>query len=147
MGLIARADLRLDPQAPAAVLDIAVEPAQQIGLERGEHRVAVALEDERLRLVEPVDYGLAGAAAEGPTHEPLDLDRPGRSDVEEAGDPRVDLVCADPQPLKLVAGEQPPIRQREGFAQRGEQAPRRALEEARDVAPTSRSGAWRLTAT
>ena len=134
LRLPARSELGLDPQAATAVLDVAVEPAQDIDLERREHGLTVALEDECLRLVQAVDDRLGRAAAEGPPDQPLDLHRAGRPDVEKAGEPRVYLVGTDAQPLELVLGEQPPFGQGQRLAQRRDERSRRAIEEPRDIA-------------
>jgi hypothetical protein len=85
LRLPADPELRLDAQPPPVMVDVAVAPAQDVGLHRREHGLAVALEDERLRLVQAVDLGLAEAAAERPAYQPLELDRAGRAHVEVGG--------------------------------------------------------------
>ena len=50
---------RTRPQRAPAMLDVAVHPAHHVALQRREQRLAVALERERPRLVQPVDDGLA----------------------------------------------------------------------------------------
>ena len=94
LRLPAHAALRLDAQAAPAVLDVAVGPAQHVAFERREHGLAVALEDERPRLVQAVERGLAGTAAERATHEPLQLDPARGAHVEVARQARVSLVGA-----------------------------------------------------
>jgi hypothetical protein len=94
--------LGLDPQNAAMMLDVAVDPAKHVSLQRRQHGLAVALEDERARLVQPIDRRLAQSATEGPSDEPLQLDAPRGSRGQELDDPRVGLVGANPNPLEVT---------------------------------------------
>ena len=94
LRLPARAGLGLDPQRPAAVLDVAVHPAHHVALQRRQHRLAVALEHERPRLVQPVDQRLAEAPAERPAHQPLQLHPARLADRQVVGQTGVGLVGA-----------------------------------------------------
>ena len=89
------------------MVDVAVAPAQHVGLQRREHGLAVALEDERLRLVQAVDLGLAEAAAERPSHQPLEFDRAGGTHVEVGGQARVGFVGPNTQRLEARQRQHP----------------------------------------
>jgi hypothetical protein len=83
------------------VLDVSVHPAHHVSLQRRQRRLAVALEHERARLVQPVDERLAEAPAEGPAHQPLQLHPARLSDRQVVGQARVGLVGPDPRALQI----------------------------------------------
>ena len=101
LRLPARAQLRLDPQRPPTVLHVAVDPAHDVALERRQNSLAVALEHQRSRFVQPVDLWLAERPAESPAHEPLQLDATRGTNGQEIRQPRVGLVGAHPRALEL----------------------------------------------
>ncbi len=101
LRLPARADLRLDPQRPAAVLDVPVHPAHHVPLQGRERRLAVALEHERPRLVQPIHLRLADAPTKSPAHQPLQLHPAHLADRQVVGQTRVGLVGAHPRALQL----------------------------------------------
>ena len=82
------------------MVDVAVAPAQHVRLQRREHGLPVAFEDQRLRLVQAVDLGLAQAAAECPSHQPLQFDRAGGTHVEVGSQAGVGFVGPYTQGLK-----------------------------------------------
>lgn len=102
------------------LLDVAVTPAHHVRLERRELGAAVALEDERLRLVQLVDVWFAEAAAEPAPHEPLDFRGSSRTGGEERADARVRLVRAHAQTLELGDGKLPSLIPARRTAQRRE---------------------------
>ncbi len=109
--------LGLDPQEAAVVLDVAVDPAQHVPLERRQHCLAVALEDQRARLVQPVDLRLAQTATEGSPDEPLKLDAPCGSRGQELDQSRVSLIGANAKALQLTGLEERRIAEGECLAE------------------------------
>src|SRR6185437_1400362 len=83
LRLPADAELGLDPQRAAPVLDKTIHPTHHVALQRREQGVAVAFESQRARLVQSIDAGLAQTAAEGSTDEPLQLDSSRRTHAQE----------------------------------------------------------------
>ena len=97
------------------MLDVTVDPAQHVPLQRRQHRLAVALEDQRSRLVQPVDRRLPQPAAESPPHEPLQLDSPGGSRGQELDQPCMSLIGENAHTLQLVRLQERRITKREGL--------------------------------
>ena len=98
LRLPARAGLRLDPQRAAAVLDVAVHPAHHVALQRRQRRLAVALEHERARLVQPVER----RARRGPGRT--------RGGSATAAQPRAPGGPAGSQPGARAPGRRAPVR-------------------------------------
>ena len=96
------------------MLDAALAPAHHVALQRREHRLAVALEHERPRLVEPVHGRLAESPAERPPHKPLQLDAPRGPDVQVVREERVQPIGMHPRALELGGAEHAPVANREG---------------------------------
>ncbi len=112
LRLPARPELRFDPQRPRPVLDPAIHPAQHVALQRRQDGLAVALEHQRPRLVQPVHLRLAQVAAERAAHQPLQL-RPGRGTrVEVVGEARVRLVGPHSRALQLGGAQQAAVARR-----------------------------------
>ena len=115
------------------MLDVAVHPAHHVALERREHRLAVALEDQRARLVQPVDVRLAEAPAECPADEPLELHPTGLSHGQEVRKAGMRLVGADTGLLQLGHAQEAPVTCGECAFEAFPPLPRVLLGYARDI--------------
>src|SRR5260221_437314 len=109
LRLPARPELRLDPQRPTAVLDVAIHPAQDIALERRKHCLSVAFEGERSRLVPDIEERLPQRPAERPAYEPLHLHAPGLADRKHVPKARVGLIGSHPPPLRRRESYRTPV--------------------------------------
>ena len=109
LRLPARAQLRLDEQRPRPLLDFAVEPSQNIALQRRQHGLAVALEREGARCVEGVDAWLSEATTEHASNEPLQLDSSRWAHGEEIGQASSYGVSLDAATLELRRRERAPV--------------------------------------
>ncbi len=134
MRLPALPQLRLHPQRPRMAVHHTVHPPQHVGLQRREHSLAVALEGQRPRLVQPLDLGLPEAAAEGATHQPLQLNAPGRPHRQIGGQQVVDAIDAHLRALQLRGAQQPAAPGAKCPAQRRGPIPRTPLSQAGEVA-------------
>ncbi len=115
------------------MLDIAVHPAHHVALQRRQHSLAVALEHQRPRLVQPVNLRLSQPPAEGSAHQPLQLHTTRLADRKEVSQPRVGLIGAYPRALQIGDLQHSPITYREGAPDRIHPLARMTLGGARHV--------------
>ncbi len=83
------------------MLHEAVAPAHHVTLQRRQRRFAVALEQQRPRLVQAVQDRFSETATERPAHEPLQLHSARRSHRQEVLKACVYLIRSNPNPLEL----------------------------------------------
>ena len=108
LRLPAAAELGLDPQRPAALLDIPVEPTHHIPLERRQHGLPVPFEHQRARLVQTINERLAEPPTEGSAQQPLKLNASRLTYRKKAGETRLRLSCTRPRQLKFARRKQSP---------------------------------------